>query len=258
MNTSQGRMRPIIGVLSNTVMDGDLSIQSVDDKYCHPLGDLADATVLIIPATDLAEQIDDVLDLLDGVMLTGAVSNVHPMHFGGEGDESKYLPFDLGRDAVALPLIKRVLQRNMPLLAICRGMQELNVCRNGTLAPAIQDDPLRHNHVTLDKNLSTEQRYGPAHEVSINAAGLLSNILNGATSAQVNSLHVQAVERLGDGLQVEARAHDGTVEAISVPDCSFALGVQWHPEFSAQDNAVSSQIFRAFGTAARRYAKDKL
>ena len=257
MNPSPGRLRPIIGVLSNTVMDGDLSIQSVDDKYCDPLGELADVTVLIIPATDLAGQIDDVLNLLDGVMLTGAVSNVHPSHFGGEGDESKYLPFDLGRDAVALPLIKRVLQRNMPLLAICRGMQELNVCRNGSLAPSIQDDPLRHNHGTLNSDLPTEQRYGPAHEVTIEPAGMLSHILKGATSAQVNSLHVQAVERLGDGLQVEARAHDGTVEAVSVPECTFALGVQWHPEFSAQDNVVSRQIFQAFGAAARLYAKDK-
>ena len=86
---------------------------------------------------------------------------------------------------------------------------------------------------------------------------MLSHILKGATSAHVNSLHVQAVERLGDGLQVEARAHDGTVEAVSVPGCTFALGVQWHPEFSAQDNVVSRQIFQAFGAAARLYAKDK-
>ncbi len=257
-NAAQGRLRPIIGVLSNTVMDGDLSIQSVDDKYCQPLGKLADATVLIIPATDLAGQIDEVLNLLDGVMLTGAVSNVHPSHFGGQGDESRYMPFDLGRDAVALPLIKRVLERNIPLLAICRGMQELNVCRNGTLAAAIHDDPLRHNHGTMEKNLTAEERYGPAHEVTIEATGMLSPILNGATTAQVNSLHVQAVERLGEGLQVEARADDGTVEAVSVPGCTFALGVQWHPEFSAHENAVSRQIFEAFGAAARRYAKDKV
>lgn len=244
--------RPIVAVLANALLDGDLPGQAVDDKYLDALTDVADVATVIIPARDLQGDLEALLHLVDGVMLTGAVSNVHPRHFDADGDEARHSPFDPGRDASALRLLEGVLARDMPLLAICRGMQELNVLRGGTLVPAIQLDSERFNHEPRDTTAEPEQRYGPAHTIEIAAGGVLAQLL-GHAPVQVNSLHVQAVARLGQGLRIEGRAQDGTIEAVSVPDRRFALGVQWHPEFKAANNEVSRRIFQAFGDATRNY-----
>lgn len=246
------RHRPLVGVLANAQMNGDLPGQTVDNKYLEALRDVAGVAVVIVPACDLEGDVDGLLNILDGVLLTGAVSNVHPSRFGAVDDEARYQPFDLGRDHSAFKLIEHVLARNIPLLAICRGMQELNVCRGGTLAPAIESDAERFNHSPREEGAGLDQRYAPAHTLHIEDGGVLASLLGDAT-VEVNSLHLQAIERLGDGLRIEGRAQDGTIEAVSVPGSDFALGVQWHPEFKAADNAVSRPLFEAFGAAAQRY-----
>ena len=244
--------RPIVGVLANGMVHDDLPAQSVDDKYLDALVLLADVATVIIPARDLPDDSDAILQMVDGLVLTGAASNVHPRHFDAAGDAACHSPFDPGRDESALRLLRGALTRDMPVLAICRGMQELNVLRGGTLAPAIHLDSDRFDHRHSLADAALERRYGPAHAVAIEAGGMLAQWL-GEGRIDVNSLHGQAIARLGRDLRIEGRALDGTIEAVSVPDRRFALGVQWHPEYKAAGREVSRRIFQAFGAAVRQY-----
>ncbi|HEY9067518.1 MAG TPA: gamma-glutamyl-gamma-aminobutyrate hydrolase family protein [Burkholderiaceae bacterium] len=216
---------------------------------------LAGCQPLIVPSAEV-EELDALLALADGVLLTGSQSNVHPSHFG-EAVHDTLLPLDATRDDWVLPLIPRVLALGMPLFAICRGFQEANVALGGSLHQAVQEVEGRRDH-RAPKDVPAEQAYGLAHEVAVEPGGVLASLLPDA-SFQVNSVHGQGVNRLADGLRIEARAPDGLVEAFSVeqamghPVHGFNLCVQWHPEWQAADNPVSVKLFRAFGTACARY-----
>jgi putative glutamine amidotransferase len=136
------------------------------------------------------------------------------------------------------------------VLAICRGIQELNVALGGTLLQNIHDLPGRRDHRGKGEG-SIERAYGPKHTVSV--TGALARIV-GAGTIMVNSLHGQAIDRPGDGLVVEALAEDGTIEAVSAPTApGFVLGLQWHPEWRYAEHPASVAIFRAFGEACRAH-----
>ncbi len=226
---------------------------TVGDKYVRALVRCAEVTPLMIPSLG-----EDLLDLrrllgrLDGLMMTGSPSNVHPAHYG-QAETPEAEPFDPERDATSLHLIRLALEAGVPFLAICRGFQELNVALGGSLHARVHEvtgrlDHRRPQHPELDV------QYGPQHPVSLRPNGVLAAMANGDT-LMVNSLHWQAVDRLAEGLSVEAWAEDGTVEAVSVPAArNFALGVQWHPEFKAWENRFSARLFADFGTAVRRRA----
>ena len=211
---------------------------------------LAGALPLIVP-TALPDELDALLDLADGVLLTGSPSNVHPSHFG-EAVHDAALPLDPERDAWTLPLVRRVIARGMPLLAICRGTQEVNVALGGTLHQAVQDDPAHLDH-RAPEGQPTAVQYSEAHQVLVEPGGLLARI-TGLAQFGVNSLHGQAVKQLAPGLRVEARAPDGVIEAFSVaPAPGFNLCLQWHPEWQAASNPVSMALLQAFGQATRAY-----
>ena len=211
---------------------------------------LAGATPLIVPTAE-PDELDALLDLADGVLLTGSPSNVHPRHFG-EAVHDPSLPLDPERDAWTLPLVRRVIARGMPLLAICRGTQEANVALGGSLYQAVQEVAPHHDH-RAPAGQPTDVQYGPAHEVLVAPGGRLAAI-TGLARFDVNSLHGQAVRQLAPGLRVEARAPDGVIEAFSVdPAPGFTLCLQWHPEWQAASNPVSMAVLNAFGQAARDY-----
>jgi putative glutamine amidotransferase len=211
---------------------------------------LAGGLPLIVPSAEPGE-IDVLLDMADGVLLTGSPSNVHPSHYGEEVFDPA-LPQDTLRDSWTLPLIRRVVDRGIPLLAICRGTQETNVALGGSLHQAVHTIEGHDDHRGAQDAPATEV-YGPAHDVLVSEGGLLEKIV-GRPRFEVNSVHGQAVNRLADGLRVEARAPDGVIEAFSVADSSgFALCVQWHPEWMAADNPVSMKLLGAFGEACRQY-----
>jgi putative glutamine amidotransferase len=240
---------PVVLVTSCNRLLGEHPFHVAGRKYVDAVR-LAGALPLIAPPFPPAE-LDELLATADGVLLTGSPSNVHPSHFG-EGVHNPELPLDPERDAWTLPLIRRVLATGMPLLAICRGTQEVNVALGGTLYQAVQEEPGHADHRAA-QGAPAAQQYGVAHAIEVEAGGVLASIV-GAGSLQVNSLHGQAVRDLAPGLRAEAHAPDGVVEAFSLPAAAgFNLCLQWHPEWQAADNPVSMQILRAFGVAVHAW-----
>lgn len=227
------------------------------DTYLRALRKTANVLPLVLPAfgQDWSSQdLTTLLQSVDGVMTTGSRSNLHPSAFGQTPTPS-HEPFDRARDATTLPLSRMAVDQGVPLLAICRGHQDLNVAFGGTLATEIQDAPGRRDHRGGPYDMPKEERFALNHTIDIAQDGLLAKIL-GKPDVLVNSVHRQAIDRLGDGLRVEATADDGTIEAIGVKNApAFALGVQWHPEHwaaqSPQADDVSTAIFTAFAEAAR-------
>ncbi len=248
--------RPIVLVPACNRPLGEHPFHVAGKKYIDAVR-LAGCQPLVVPGA-LPGEIDALLDLADGVLLTGSQSNVHPSHFD-EAVLDASLPLDPERDAWVLPLIPRALARGIPLFAICRGFQETNVALGGTLHQAVQDVAERHDH-RAPGQAAAELQYGPAHDVEVQPGGVLASVLNGvsdsseASCIRVNSVHGQGVNRLAEGLRVEAVAPDGLVEAFSVPGArGFNLGVQWHPEWQAATNPVSLRLFQAFGAACEAH-----
>ena len=228
---------------------GKHAFHVVGHKYIHAVR-LAACMPLVVPWAELGE-IDALLDVADGVFLTGSPSNVHPRHFGEQVLDAT-LPLDPARDDWTLALIPRLIERGIPLFAVCRGFQETNVALGGSLHQAVHEQAGLHDH-REDETAPLDAQYGPVHPVSVLPGGLLDALL-GRAGFCVNSLHGQGVRRLADGLRVEAVAPDGLVEAFSVRAAKrFSLGVQWHPEWQAESNPVSMTLLRAFGDACRSF-----
>lgn len=243
------RHRPLVGVISDRRTLGHHAFQIQGEKYLRAVADVAGAFPVGLPSLGLDFDVVEILAELDGLLLTGSPSNVEPRHYRGAPSRPG-TRHDAERDLAALALIQPAIRAGLPLLAICRGFQELNVAFGGTLHQALDEVPgfARHRE---DKDAPVEEQYGPAHEVQFTPGGLLARV-TGREAAVVNSVHSQGISELGEGLTVEATAADGLVEAVTVGDApGFVLGVQWHPEWQAAGNDVSAAIFRAFGDACR-------
>lgn len=247
---SAERSPPIVLVAADVKEIDAYRWHTVVETYLNAAVKGAGAIPLILPSlAGIDNNLDAVLDRVDGVLLPGSRSNVHPARYG-EPESEKAKPHDPSRDAATLPLIGAALRRGLPLFAICRGMQELNVAFGGTLIAEVQELEGRHDH-RAPVHEDHDVRFAIRQDVEVRPGGVLAGIL-GAGTVRVNSLHRQAVGRLGDGLDVEATAPDGTVEAVSVRSAiNFALGVQWHPEYWATSDAPSQKLFAAFGEALR-------
>ncbi len=221
------------------------------EPYIRALVDHADAAPLLVPSYGEALDLRSLVARCDGVLMTGSRSNVHPPHYGEEEHE-KHGPFDHDRDATTLALARTALDMGVPLFAICRGHQELNVALGGTLVGEVHEDDERMDHRSPDVD-DNDVRFRLAHTITTRAGGMLQRIL-GPEPIHVNSLHRQAVGKLAPGLEVEATAEDGTIEATSVRNAqSFAMSVQWHPEYWAGRDSPSTKLFEAFGEAARAH-----
>jgi putative glutamine amidotransferase len=211
---------------------------------------------LVLPALGELTDMEAVLGVADGVMLTGSASNVHADLYG-QAIHNPALPLDAARDATTLPLIRAAVKRGIPVLGICRGFQEMNVALGGTLHQAVQEVPGMMDHRDKEDD-SLEVQYGPAHRVRIAPGGKFAQMLGNPTEIMVNSLHGQGVDQLAPGLVVEAVADDGLVEAYTVSTApGFTLAVQWHPEWLITENRDSMKMFDAFGKACRAYHDSK-
>lgn len=237
----------VVGIPACATVSTERLLHATPARYAEALVGGSNAVPIMIPPmgeTQLA-----LLDRIDGLLVPGSPSNVHPSHYGTD-DSLTPDRHDPDRDATTLPLIRAAIARGLPVLAICRGIQELNVALGGTLSQNIHDLPGRRDHRANGEG-SLERAYGPKHTVSV--TGALARIV-GAETIMVNSLHGQAIDRPGEGLVIEATAEDGTIEAVSAPNApGFVLGLQWHPEWRWAEHPASVAIFHAFGEACRAW-----
>lgn len=246
---------PLIGIPADSLLIRELKFHGAGDKYVQALTKVANVLMVIIPTLEDPELVEHTLNRLDGILITGSPTNVHPELYN-TAPSAQAEPYDHPRDATSLHIIRTAIKKSMPLLAICRGIQELNVVLGGSLDTEIHKKDNRLDHRQVD-HIEPDIRYQPQHDVSLEADGELQKIIK-ATSTTVNSLHRQAINTLASGLNIEAKAPDGTIEAVSIADAGcFAFGIQWHPEHDAATNPHSRSIFEAFGDAARVYAQNK-
>lgn len=244
--------KPLIGIPTDRRLLGDHYFHCVGEKYIQALVEGAQAHAVLIPSLGDSFDVRELMVDFDGILLTGSVSNVEPHRYEGPPSEPGTL-HDSFRDATTLPMIPHAVAEGMPLLAICRGFQEMNVAFGGTLWQKLHEVQGFHSHHE-DLSAPLDEQYGPAHDVELAPGGLLHKIA-GRNRIKVNSLHSQGVQRLGRDLDIEAHAPDGVVEAFRVRNApSFALAVQWHPEWKLKENPVSRALFAAFGEAARKHA----
>ena len=239
------RDMPLVGIPTCLRKVKERIFYGVNDRYPNAVIDAAKCLPLLIPAVGAKVDVSRVLDRLDGLLLTGSPSNVHPSHYGAEPAHPEIL-HDLERDATTLPLIREAVRRDLPILAICRGIQELNVALGGTLHQRVHELPGRFNH--RSRKDAAGGPYGPAHSVTLTAGGILA-ALAGSSEVMVNSLHSQGIDCPAPRLQVETVAPDGQIEAVSLKEARFVVGVQWHPEHKATENPFSSALFSAFAAA---------
>ena len=216
------------------------------DKYARAVKLNARAQPVMFPLAD-AGDIEVLLSLVDGVMLTGSPSNVHPSHFGAAVTDTA-LPLDADRDALTLALVKACIANAVPLLGICRGFQEINVALGGSLHQQVHAIHGMQDHRESPDG-PYEAQYAPSHPIRFVPGSILATWVDTKT-AHVNSVHGQGIDRLAQGLHALAHAEDGLVEAFEVKHAkAFALAVQWHPEWKTSDDPFYSAIFKAFGDA---------
>ncbi len=247
--------KPFIGIPADRRLLGKHWFHAVGEKYIAAVAEAAGAVPVLVPA--LGPQLDpkELLERFDGLLLTGSASNVEPHRYSGPASDPGTL-HDPHRDATTLPMIPAAIAAGLPVLAVCRGFQEMNVAFGGTLWQKLHEVEGFDDH-REDESEPLEVQYGPAHDVLLEPGGLLHR-LAGSERICVNSLHWQGVDKLGKGLAVEARAPDGVIEAFRVSGSPrFAVAVQWHPEWQVMSNSLSRALFAAFGGAARERAQER-
>lgn len=244
------RPRPVVGISCCVKPFGDHLFHAAGAKYIEAVADGAGAMPVLLPSLGEMLRAEEAVASLDGLLLTGSPSNVGP-HYYGRPLETPDLPADAARDSTTLPLIRTALARGLPVFAICRGIQELNVALGGTLFQQVHAAPDRSDH-RADTERPVEEQYGPAHPVRLTPGGYLAGLF-GAEEIVVNSLHGQGIDQPAKRLVIEATALDGQIEAVRVDGAqAFAVGVQWHPEWRFRDNPQGRALFAAFGEALRR------
>ncbi len=246
--------RPVVGVIANSHrIENRFFVQQVGERNLRAVAEAAGALPLVFAGAPEITDIDTLLQVVDGVLLTGARANVHPTRFKAE-PHAAHEPYDERRDALALPLIEVCVARGIPIFGLCRGFQEMNVAFGGSLHPEIRELPGRMNHrmprlETGEIHPDPTVVFADRHDVKLLPGGAFARIL-GQETIRVNSLHGQGILEPGKRIVVEGVAEDGTIEAIRVADApGFALGVQWHAEYDPQKNAVNRALFEAFGEA---------
>jgi putative glutamine amidotransferase len=252
--------RPVVGVIGNSHrVENRFTVQMVGERNLRAVADVSGALPLMFAGLPEITDIGALLDVVDGIVLTGARANVHPTRFNATPDV-KHEPYDIHRDEVALTLSKACVARGIPLFGICRGLQEMNVAFGGSLHPEIREIPGRMNH-RMPRLENGEIHPDPTvifadrHEVALTPGGAFATIL-GCDRIKVNSLHGQGILQPGERVVIEGVAEDGTIEAIRIADApSFALGVQWHAEYDPQKNPINRKLFEAFGEALQSRAR---
>ncbi len=245
---------PVIGVVCCVRTEGEHTFHTVSEKYIVTVVDAVGGLPLLVPAAGDRVAAEDMVQRLDGLLLTGSRTDIEPHNYGG----AALLPdrkIDPQRDRTSLPLIRAAARADVPVLAICRGMQELNVALGGSLHTVLHEVPGRLDHRAPKRDTMDERYAHLAHPVTLAPGGLFAKLAGGETALTVNSLHFQGIDRLAAGLVVEATAPDGQIEGVHLPQARFIVGVQWHPEHRHQETPFSRALFAAFGEACHASAR---
>jgi putative glutamine amidotransferase len=241
--------RPVTGIICCNRTVGAETAQAVMNRYVMATITYADAAALLVPSLPEQMRASEIAGRLDGLLLTGSPSNMQPHRYGQAIDDAPG-PFDAPRDAMTQDLIAAMLDLGRPIFGICRGFQELNVALGGSLRRDVSapDAPLAHH---APDGVSFEAMFDHYHPVALSQGGVLARGY-GADQLIVNSVHYQGVDQLAPGLQAEAHAPDGLVEAFSARlNGAEVLAVQWHPEWQTADYPQSQTFFALFGAALR-------
>ncbi len=246
--------RPIVGIIGNHHLINDsYEVHAGGAMNSEAVAQVAQALPLLIPADPNLVTVAELLDVCDGFLFTGGRPNVHPEEYG-ENPTEAHGAFDRCRDAIALPLIRALVERGQPFLGVCRGFQEVNVAMGGTLYPEIRDLPGRMNH-RMPPDGTLEEKFALRHMVSFTPGGPFARLF-GAEKVMTNTLHGQGIKTAGSRIVIDGYAPDGTPEALYVKDApGFTLSVQWHPEYRAACDPASRALFTAFGKAVRAWAR---
>jgi putative glutamine amidotransferase len=242
--------RPVLGIICcNRTIDGQAA-QSVMTRYINSSLTYADAAGLLIPAMPELFHAREVASRLDGILLTGTPSNLDPKRYGELVDDAPG-PFDPDRDEMTSRLIEAMLDLGRPVFGICRGFQELNVAFGGTLRRDMAEHPeLLPHHAP--HGVGFEGMFEHVHPVSLERGGVLHEAYK-RDELDIVSVHYQGVDKLGQGLKVEAKAPDGVIEAVSAEvNGAPVLAVQWHPEWKVHENPQSQVFFKLLGRALRK------
>jgi len=250
--------KPVVGVIGNVhLVENRFPAQMVGERNLRAIAEVAQAMPLMFAGKPDITDVDSLLDVVDGILLTGARANVHPTRFGLE-PHPKHEPYDNDRDALALALVEACVERSVPVFGICRGFQEMSVAFGCSLHPEIRELPGRMNH-RMPRLENGEIHPDPTvvfadrHDVRLVPGGVFARLL-GCETIRVNSLHGQGIHEPGKRIVIEGVAEDGTIEAIRIADApGFALGVQWHAEYDPQHNPVNRKLFEAFGAALKTH-----
>ena len=249
MDAQRLRHRPVIGVIAcGRTVEGEPA-QAVKHRYIEAVEKFADAIPVIVPSNQDVGHAADLVARLDAVMLTGSNSNIAPRHYGSTGAGQE--PIDDSRDDFSLALIHAAITAAKPVFGICRGLQEINVALGGTLRDLREAEQGDVHHAPPD--VSLEEMFGFEHEIDLVPTGVLHRVVE-ADRLRVNSVHFQAIDRLGEGLVVNARGPEGVIEAVAAshtPAPVFA--VQWHPEWRPEGRAHDLAFWHYLSEAARAH-----
>ena len=245
--------RPVVGIIGNHHLINDTyAVHAGGAMNSEAISRVAGAVPLVVPTDPAFVTVAELMEICDGFLFTGGRPNVHPEEYGEEETEA-HGAFDRNRDAIALPLIRALVERGQPFLGVCRGFQEVNVAMGGTLHPEIRDLPGRMNH-RMPPDGTLEEKFALRHAVRFTEDGPFHKLL-GEVEVMTNTLHGQGIKQPGPRIVIDGHAPDGTPEAIYVKDApGFTLSVQWHPEYRAWEDPVSRVLFGAFGDALRAWA----
>ncbi len=239
--------RPVIGVIAcGRVVEGEPA-QAVKLRYLDAVERHAEAAPLIIPTNQSSDFVADLVGRLDAVLLTGSNSNIAPHHYGSDRDAEA--PEDMGRDHFSQALIHAAITAAKPVFGICRGLQEINVAFGGTLRDLRASMGPDVHHAPDDATL--DDMFGFTHSVRVAPTGMLHRLAE-ADTLIVNSVHFQAIDRLAEGLVVNATGPEGVIEAVAAsvtPAPVFA--VQWHPEWRPENRPYDLAFWHYLGEAAR-------
>ncbi len=247
-------IKPVIGLLTNTLTqldDCDAEKLAVSSRYVSALEQVADVHCVALLFKTVLDM--DILDRIDGVVLTGGFANVHPKFYDGDY-VLKSGENDPLRDKTAWAVLERAIEIGLPVLGICRGLQEVNVYHGGTLQGDVhlQQGNFEHLKTHDDGRFDFE----PRQQLVVMQDSLLAQWTKGMKTLQINSAHGQAIDKLGDGLAVEAvSASDGIIEAVRMlHHPNFGYAVQWHPESrTCRGDKINQIVLGAFGDACRAY-----